>query len=465
MSNNQVNDTGNVEHRTLNFERRSSEMPAASDIQRSVPQPWALRELGPYSCACPYTRIAHGLLAMVLLLGVVAGSAQAAAYMAAQSGSFNASNADTWGAGIGVYPSTPGDTASIANYTITATNAGEVAGGVIVTVAGAGRLAVGQGLTSNVNGIVAAGATVNVSTGAILSIQRGTIAPTLNLDGGTVQFAHYTASVGAATVTVLSASTFDQIGGTSGNPAFGAGALVSGTGTLIKTGINTVQLGWAAGSTWNGRWDIGVGEVRFDQNSIKGDIHIAAAGMANHTFNAVYQTGNTIYGTGKIGMYATCFVTLGSTAKLAPGDGPGGGGVGRLQVVSTSGPSVQTTTLRFARNSIFAVDIQGGTSNLHDSVEAYGKTTGQGKFDIASGAKLVINLWTPSANTNIDVAIPSAYTETGAAGLITGNYAEQDITWVAPYGWYGLNVINDTQFLRLRGRFARGGNGTAIMVW
>jgi hypothetical protein len=132
---------------------------------------------------------------------------------------------------------------------------------------------------------------------------------------------------------------------------------------------------------------------------------------------------------------------------LSPGDGVGGVGTVVFQGFNSSGNA--SHTLRFNAGSTFVADINGTATNAYDTVQSTGWGTSAGSVEVVNGAKLTVNLWTPTANTTLDATLIDGTGTKVGAGDFTGN-----ITWNNTSGWSGLATAWVGPDLRVTGTYS-----------
>ena len=413
-----------------------------------IPEPAgiALLGIGLLAMRRKRRRFATALVSCVVLC---LGLATAGVYNDAIDGRYNASDVDTWGAGLNVYPSAAGDTANIDSNTVRAAAVGEVPAGATVNLSGGGTLRLNNQAAQTSN-VIDPAAALNIATGGTLLVgTRNSINMTapIVLNGGALGGTHYTTRIGG-TIDVQSDShinfpDYTQYFGDSGTyvvTATGGGNLTFNCGAYDSR----MHVKFSNASTWTGNWDIQTGFPTFYNTAYTApaDVRIAAGAGINHIGSYSYV--GTISGDGRIGIYAGNTVTL--NGALSPGDS-----VGNIDAYSTSGGGDQTPRLQFATGSTYVVDIMGTTNAEYDYFTITGKNDGTGRIDIQSGATLDITLWTPSDNTTLDATILSALTGNGAPGQLTGSF--DNVVWNASGAWKHLAVTQIGQDLHVTGEF------------
>lgn len=397
---------------------------------------------------------------MVAGLALAAGGAWAAEYTAARSGRFNASDGDTWGAGIGVYPGTGGDVAIIASTsTVTALSAGEVPTGVTVKVSGNGTLWFrDSGATIDWSGI-----TVNVNTGGTWQVDRyNTIAADsyLALNGGRLRLTHYWA-IFYGTVTVIDDSKVEIVS----YPTFSPVAHGSGRLTMIGSGVDSrTAIGFRNGSTWTGDWDMAyTGQVRFGggtaqiTNTFPRGLRLGPGAAVNSLNGGPARLLGTVTGNGALTGYRAHTWEVGTGGILSPGEAGVNNGAGNLAV--TNGETGYLVGLKFASNSTYEVDIRGTANTQYDSVSVRGFGTSIGRAEITSGAMLTVNLWTPAADTTLDATILHCGS---SGGSVSGLFSR--VTWNADSRWKGLAVTNVSNDVHVTGDYVRFAPGMVFLV-
>ena len=375
-------------------------------------------------------------------------------YTAQANGRFNA--ASTWTPAGG--PPRSGDTANIGGgFTVNTLVTNEVVGGVTVNLQATGTLQLTDPGTTAVSPINTS-ATLNIATGGRLEIRsENNVLGTINLNGGTI--AHNLATGGTgniaagATLNINSNSFLSPIG----VPLTRINCPTHGTGklTLTADAANTNNAMFAAtGTTWSGAWDF-QGNMRFGdgtgfkQRWIPGDSRVAAGKIVYCVGNARTIKGTrTGFGTDRLFLDSTHSIGDGTgNGVLSPGDGVGGVGTVVFQGFNSSGNA--SHTLRFNAGSTFVADINGTATNAYDTVQSTGWGTSAGSVEVVNGAKLTVNLWTPTANTTLDATLIDGTGTKVGAGDFTGN-----ITWNNTSGWSGLATAWVGPDLRVTGTYS-----------
>jgi hypothetical protein len=389
-----------------------------------------------------------------------------AAFTAITNGRFNA--AATWDAPGGTNgPPLAGDTAGITNWTVETLSANEVPAAAIVNLSGTGILRCrDSGATLSP---VAATATNNVSSGGTLRVDNNNnLVGTVNLNGGRLMQQTGSDVTAGATMNVNANS---EIAAAGTGDRCRIRAAVHGTGKLTVTGnpgsVTGDGFAFAAGSTWSGAWDIQSGYVRINTpQALPGNLRIASAGTVSHS-----DTGMTIKGvrsgSGSNVVYQAGTLTVGNGTTNVPGRGwwsPGDVGINNDVGLATFGNDFNSAgyspTLRFASNSVFEADIRGVTADLYDRTVVFGLGSGTGKVDIATGAILTVNLWTPTGQATLNAKIIDTATGTGGDGVLTGSFSHTN--WVNAGGWHNLGVTVVGNDLYVTGE--RAPSGTVILL-
>jgi hypothetical protein len=86
--------------------------------------------------------------------------------------------------------------------------------------------------------------------------------------------------------------------------------------------------------------------------------------------------------------------------------------------------------------------------------------SGTGKVDIATGAILTVNLWTPTGQATLNAKIIDTATGTGGDGVLTGSFSHTN--WVNAGGWHNLGVTVVGNDLYVTGE--RAPSGTVILL-
>jgi hypothetical protein len=338
--------------------------------------------------------------------------------------------------------------AYITNYTVTASNIGEVAEGVVVNLGTDGRL----NLPDYVSGatwtnVIHSNALVNVNAGGLLWVGRRHVCSHSNVVNGGMLALPASFAFGGV-VTVASDSVISNSISTASIYLTSA---VHGSGKLTLKGLNSTvdNVLLASSSTWTGSWDVADGvQLRFGTTTypqtVPRGIRVGSRATARYSSTATIK--GTLSGTGTNMVYDSSTFTIGTATNqgvLSPGDG----GVGTLTLTSyTVGFS---PTLAFSSNSVYAVDVQGTSS--YDRVTVVGTGTGTGRVTIAAAAALNVTLWTPATNLSLDATIVDTATTNGSNGLLTGSFST--ITWSNAAGWTGLVVTNINNDLRVQGSY------------
>lgn len=377
-------------------------------------------------------------------------------YTAQASGRFNAES--TWTPAGG--PPRASDTANIGGgFTVNTLSTDEVVGGVTVNLQATGTLQLTDPGTTAISPIHS-NATVNIATGGKLEIRsENNVLGTINLNGGTI--AHNIATGGTgniaagATLNINSASFLSPVG----TPLVRINCPVHGAGklTLTADAANSNNgILFATTSTWSGAWDF-QGTMRFGdgtgfkQRWIPGDERVS-------TGKTVYCVGNartikgtrTGFGTDRLFLDSTHSIGDGSgNGVLSPGDGVGGVGTVVFQGFNSAGNA--SHTLKFNAGSTFVADINGTATNAYDIVQSTGWGTSTGSVEVVTGAKLTVNLWTPTAATVLDATIIDGTGAKIGAGDFSGN-----VTWNNTSGWSGLATAWVGPDLRVTGTYTPG---------
>ncbi len=387
-----------------------------------------------------------------------------AAFTAIANARFNA--AATWDAPGGVSgPPLAGDTASITTNTVETLSANEVPVSAILNLSGSGMLRCKDGGVAL--SPVAATATINVSTGGTLRVDNlNNLVGTVNLNGGRLMQQNGSDIQAGATLNVNADS---EIAAAATGDRCRIRAAVHGSGKLTVTGnpgsVTSDGFAFAAGSTWSGAWDIRSGYVRVNTaQALPGDLRIANATAVSHVDFALTIKG-VRSGGGSNHVYQAGTLTVGNGTLATPGRGwwsPGDVGANEGVGVATFGNASAgySPTLRFASNSTYVVDIRGVTSDRYDRTVAFGMGTGTGKVDIANGAILTVNLWSPPGQVTLNAKIIDTTTGTGGEGVLTGSFSQTN--WVSAVGWLnlGVNVIGNDLYVTGR----RPPSGTVILL-
>jgi hypothetical protein len=88
-------------------------------------------------------------------------------------------------------------------------------------------------------------------------------------------------------------------------------------------------------------------------------------------------------------------------------------------------------------------------------VRSIGIGTGPGNVQVVAGAKLTVNLWTPTTNTALDATIIDGTGAKIGVGDFTGN-----MTWNNAAGWSGLGTAWAGPDLHVTGTYTAGGGGS-----
>jgi hypothetical protein len=374
-------------------------------------------------------------------------------FYAVRNGRFNASDADTWGQGLGIYPASAGDVANISGWTVTASNVGEVLAGVVVNVSGSGSSTGVLWLADpGPASFVMSGVTVNVNSGGVYRIvtDNNVSNSTTVLNGGTLAFAG--GSFGATSIININSDSLITPVSSAACTVLG---VANGTGKLTLTAdAGNDGIKFAAASTWSGAWDF-QGNMRFNppqQRSYPGDVRVASGKTMSIVGGLMIK--GTRSGFGSNTFYLANAMTIGDgsgNGKLSPGDIGVNGGIGAITVMSYGTP--YSSTLAFSSNSLYAVDITG--TSAYDRVTVIGTGSGTGKVTIAENVKLNVTLWTPSESVLLDV--PVIDTTGGGGGLLTGAFST--VTWSNAAGWSNLAVTAIDNDLHITGLYtAPAGN-------
>jgi hypothetical protein len=382
-----------------------------------------------------------------------------ATFTAVTNASFNA--ADTWTPVGG--PPQAGDTAIITDKTVTASNSAHIAGGTIVNVSATGNL------TLAASGGTWSGFTISVLTGGTWWVRTGNTIQTnvtATLAGGRLYLeGQYGSPAMYGQLTVASASTLEIDSG--GHSFFSP--IAHGAGRLTIVGGNVdgrMVIGLAAGSTWTGDWNLAfTGSVRNVDgtqitNTFARGLRLGPGASLSSLFGGTALLPGTLTGFGELTGYQTFEAwIIGAGGTLSPGDAGVSNGVGNLKCSSSSN---YNATLTLAANSTYAVDIAGTTADLQDrvTVRDTGNGTGTGIVQIATGAILTVNLWTPPGVTTLNAKIIDTATGTGGEGVLTGAFSVTN--WVNASGWRELAVVKSNNDLYVTGYAPP--SGTVIII-
>ena len=385
-------------------------------------------------------------------------------FTAVTSGRFNASDGDTWGVGLGVYPNTPGDTANIPSWTVTATNAGEVAGNITVNLSGTGILQLDKPAAGRPQ-VVHSNATVNVYTGATFRVNdvnvRVRCSTTLN--GGTLALKGSGATDSAYDDGVLNVLSDSLVGPVAFGAAMGdLTCKVTGSGKLTVTNSPSSGLvDFSAGSTWSGDWDLTAGLLSIGltantaARSVPRGLRIAA-GAEVESVNQTFP--GTITGSGTYSLYRSSLLTIGNGTggTVSPGDDGVNNGVGMIAVSNYSSTAGNNSPgVRFVSNSTYRVNIAGTAAAQYDrmTVTPSGAYVGTGRVDVVAGAVLDITLWTPPGAATLDATIIDC--PGGVSGEFSGRFTTTN--WHNIAGWKDLAVTVIDNDLHVSGFMECGG--------
>ena len=371
-------------------------------------------------------------------------------FYAVTNGPFNAPG--TWGA-TNAYPSATGDVANIAGWTVTATNIGEVGAGVTVNLSSNGVLnlpAYASGTITKTN-VIHSNAVVNINTGGLLWVgTRNSCAHSNTLNGGSLALPTRSYPFGG----VLNVAADSVISNSTADSGIELVTRTHGSGKLTlmhaRDTLGADNIGFAAGSTWTGNWDIADNvQERFNTTTypqtIPRDIRVGSGAVV------YYRTAATIKGV--LSGTGTNLVAQGNTLTIGAATSrgvvsPGDSGPGTLTMASYSAsPGNYSPVLAFSSNSVYAVDFQDALS--YDRVTVAGMGTGTGRVTIAAGAALSVTLWTPTNSVALDATILD--TTGGGGGLLTGTFGT--VNWANTNGWSGLAVTNIDNDLHVTGGY------------
>ena len=382
-------------------------------------------------------------------------------FYAVRNGRFNASNVDTWGQGLGIYPSSAGDKATITNYTVTAiNNVWETASGVTVDIGTGGTLLLGT--QTNPIEALHPNSAVTINAGGTLRVEgNNTVSNAITLNGGRIHLASGTevstrilGSLTVAQASVLELATRSKF---APYAVYGSGKLTVNSAVTVE---GRTEFGMGAGSTWTGDLELSyTGQVRnvagFQlAKTIPGNLRLGP-GAAFWTYNAGTSGWSglpgVVSGSGTLASRQTTQWDVGATGNVSPGDT----GVGQLKVTADpyqSGGDFNAT-VRFLSGATYSAEVlgDGGSLYTNDSLVVYGDGAGTGIVTIASGTTCNITLWTPTNNVSLDATIIDTRTGTGGEGTLTGSFST--VSWSNAAGWTGLVVTNIGNDLRVQGNY------------
>ena len=375
-------------------------------------------------------------------------------YYAARNGRFNASDVDTWDKGLGVYPTNSGDIAYISTYTVTASNVGEVAAGVVdISAGGVLKLAIAANNTTNT---IQPNALVNVNTGGLLWVGTKQICNHSNVvNGGTLALPGGSGNPFGGVVTVAADSVISN--SISSAASIDLRSATHGGGKLTLKGLNTPgsdSILLASSSTWTGNWDVADNvQVRFGTTSypqsVPRGIRVGSGTIVNYNLTATIK--GTLSGAGTNRVYQGGTFTIGTVTNrgvVSPGDVGVNGGIGTLTLTSYSpAAGKESPTLAFSSNSLYEVEMTGAAS--YDCVKVAGAGVGTGKVTIAAGATLNVALWTPTNSVTLDATIIDTAMTNGSNGLLTGSFST--VNWSNTTGWSNLMVTAIDNDLHITG--------------
>ncbi len=370
-----------------------------------------------------------------------------ASSIVASSGNILLSNAGTiTGAGFGLTLDGTATGSSLAS--ILGTGAGTLtkAGSGTWTLSGANTY---TGATAVNAGTLKAGSTQAFGVNSAVTLA--------NVSGAALDITGFNNSIGSLTGggatggnVTLGAATL-TVGGDNTSPAAYAGIL-SGTGSLIKTGTGTLTFTGANGYAGNttvsgGALTIGNGTSGIINSSTTGNLNVgnvAGNAVLNINSGSLTDTANLIYVGNANGAASAVNLASGTfTSPLADGDnnggvfGEAGGSYGALNV---SGGTLNIARIYAGFAGTGVVNISGGTVNINSGAGGYG-------FIINRGAAPT-DVVTVSGGTLNNSAAPQGlyvgFQGSGGAQLnVTGgtvNNSARTLNYGA--GWTGTGVVN-----------------------
>lgn len=343
-----------------------------------------------------------------------------------------------------------------------------ISGGQMITW---GDLYVGWNGNGTVN---QTGGTVHVGTNLLFCTDVSNSTGTYNLNGGTLKTQNISTTAGAATdrTTLLSinggtlensglgtlstdiAVTIGSNGGTFNSPTASTGiqltGILSGSGTITKTGDSSLDLSVSNASTFNGNIDIAAGSVLLKNNNLAsvGTVTMATGGTLGVNGNLslpqnLVFNGGALKNTGAEQLVVNVPVTVGANGGIInsaadiklTGVLSGSGaiyktGAGSLQLSASSGSSHSGEIYIGAGELIVDNANMAATRNR---IDVGSSSSGTGTLTVSGG--------TLNAGTYFILGAGSSVNSTGVLNMSSGTINVGNQLYV---GWRGNGTVNQT---------------------
>ncbi len=342
-----------------------------------------------------------------------------------------------------------------------------ISGGQMITW---GDLYVGWNGNGTVN---QTGGTVHVGTNLLFCTDIDDSTGTYNLNGGTLKTQNISTTAGAAKnrTTLLSinggtlensglgtlstdiAVTIGSNGGTFNSPAAGTGiqltGVLSGSGTITKTGDSSLDLSVSNASTFNGNIDIAAGSVLLTNNNLAsvGTVTMATGGTLgvngnlNLPQNLVFN-GGALKNTGTEQLVVSVPATIGDNGGVIDG-------AGNIQIVGTltGGGSLTKTGDGVLRVSAASGSAHAGNLYVNQGemiLDNANMATTRERIVVGNASGYTGTLTVNDAPLNMSGFLLVAGGGAGSAGVLNVSGGTINVGNQFYVGWKGNGTVNQT---------------------